>query len=113
MPLARAQDCRRGVCLAFVLAVAGCAGLDDPFQRAGTWQLEHVNDANLAAMVVDQHHLTQGVGDESSPGVLSAAAIRRLLTDRVKPLASTGVGPIGSNAAPPGGGSDSGGAGGL
>ena len=29
---------------------------------------KHVNDANLAATVVDQHDLVQGAGDEASPG---------------------------------------------
>ena len=101
MPPARARDLRRCACLALLLGATGCAGWDDPFQRPGTWQAEGVNEANLAAMVADQSHLVQGVGDEGSPAALSAAAVHRLLTDRVKPLpidqyrpdAATGAGP--------------------
>ncbi len=92
MPLAR--DFRRCACLALLLGAAGCAGWDDPFQRPGTWRAENVNDANLAASVADQQHLVQGVGDEGSPGALSAAAVHRLLTDHVKPLTTPSVGPI-------------------
>ena len=84
---------------------AGCAGMDDPFQREGTWRPEYINDANLAAMVADQQHLVQGVGDDASPGVLSAAAVQRLLTDHVKALPSTSVGPVGATQATPSSGS--------
>jgi hypothetical protein len=84
----------------FVLtaALAGCTGHDDPFQRPGTWHLTYDNDANLAAMVADKHHLVEGVGDPASPGVLSAQAVHRLLTDHVKPLPTTEIGPIGGSA---------------
>jgi hypothetical protein len=80
--------------------------MNDPYQREGTWQPEHVNDANIAAMVANPQHLVQGVGDPESSGELSAAAVRRLLTDKVKPLISTDVGAVNSGQAPtPSGGS--------
>jgi hypothetical protein len=100
MPLNPARGFQQFACLALLLGVAGCAGLDDPFQREGTWRPENLNDANLAAMVANPHHLEQGVGDNASPGVLSAAAVHRLLTDHVKPLPTIGVGPIQDSAAP-------------
>jgi hypothetical protein len=90
-----------------MLGVAGCAGLNDPFQRQGTWRPENLNDANITAMVANPRHLEQGIGDDASPGALSAAAVHRLLTDHVKPLASTGVGPITDQAAPSPSGSPS------
>jgi hypothetical protein len=81
------QHLTRSVGLVLLLGVAGCAGLNDPFQRSGTWRPEYNNDANLAAMVADPRHLVRGVGDPESPGEISAAAVRRLLADKVKPLA--------------------------
>ena len=84
--------------------------MNDPFQRTGTWRAEHVNDDNLAAMVADPRHLVQGVGDDSSPGVLSAAAVRRLLTDHVKPLPATNFGPVGNTQTPASAGGDASGA---
>ncbi len=83
----------RGV-LALTLVLDGCAGAQDPFQREGTWQPTQINDANIAAMVVDKRQLTEGVGDDASPGQLSAQAVARLLTDKVKALPSTEIGPV-------------------
>ena len=71
--------------------LAGCAGLDDPYQRDGTWRPEGLNDANIAAMVAHPNDLVAGVNDPVSPGQLSAAAVRRLLTDKVKPLPNVDV----------------------
>jgi hypothetical protein len=90
MPLNLARSFQRFACLALLFAATSCAGLDDPMQREGTWRAENINDANLAAMVADPHHLEQGVGDDGSPAVLSAAAVHRLLTDQVKPLPAAG-----------------------
>lgn len=84
---------RRAVLLATILALAAC-GYDDPFQRSGTWSAEGLNNRNIAAMVTDPRQLSQGVGDPHSPGVLSNAAIDRLLTDHLKRLPTTLVGPI-------------------
>ena len=72
--------------LGLSLLLAGCAGLDDPYKREGTWSIEHVNDVNLAAQVADPRQLFRGVGEMGTPGALSAAAVRRLLADQVKPL---------------------------
>ena len=94
MPLNPARGLWRFATVALLFGAAGCAGLNDPYQREGTWRPENVNDANIAAMVANPHHLEQGVGDDSSPGVLSAAAVRRLLTDHVKPLPTLSIGPI-------------------
>jgi hypothetical protein len=87
MPHARQLRLTAGLLLLF--AVSGCAGLNDPFKRAGTWYPEHDNDANLTATIANPHDLVQGANDPRSPGELSASAVRRLLADRVKPLATT------------------------
>ena len=105
MPLHPVRNLRRFACLALLFGAAGCAGLNDPFQREGTWQPENLNNANIAAMVANPRHLEYGVGDDTSPGEISAAAVRRLLTDHVKGLSSGSVGPIQAAAAPSGGGS--------
>jgi hypothetical protein len=88
--------------LVLLVMLTGCAGHDDPFNRPGTWRLTYDNDANIAAMAADKHNLVVGVDDPASPGVLSAQAVHRLLTDHVKPLPSTEIGPV-SGASQPGG----------
>jgi hypothetical protein len=90
---------------AMLMTVPGCAGYDDPFQRDGTWHAQNINEANLAAMVSDRRHLAAGVGDDASPGAISAQAVQRLLTDHVKPLPSTQIGPLSSSAQSGSGGS--------
>jgi hypothetical protein len=89
--------------LVLLAALTGC-GHDDPFQREGSWRLTYDNDANIAAMAVDKRHLVVGVDDPASPGVLSAQAVHRLLTDHVKPLPSTEIGPVGGASQPGSGG---------
>lgn len=98
MSLRRTLYLRQCACLALVLGAAGCG---DQFERRGTWNVQNVNEANLAAMVVDKHDLVQGVGDDASPGELSAAAVRRLLTDHVKALPQTSLGNFSQTTASP------------
>jgi hypothetical protein len=83
--------------------LTGCAGHDDPFLREGTWRPTYDNDANLAATVVDKRQLLKGADDPTSPGVLSAQAVHRLLTDHVKPLPSTDISPVGGGQSGGGG----------
>ncbi len=97
-----------------LLPLAGCAGLDDPFQRTGTWRAEGLNDLNIAAMTTHPSDLAWGVDDPVSPGQLSAAAVRRLMTDKVKPLPNTDIGeiqPQGQSQQAPSAGASSGGSG--
>ena len=92
-----ARPCGRSAGLALLFGVAGCAGLNDPFERQGTWRPEHINDANLGRDGGRPAPARAGRRRPESPGELSAAAVRRLLTDHVKPLPSTDVGPIGTS----------------
>ena len=85
---------RHIACLALLSGTTGCACMNDPFACPGTWRPDHVNEANISAMVADPRQLEQGVGTDASPGVLSAAAVHRLLTDHVKPLPNMDVGPL-------------------
>lgn len=103
MPLRHRPALRHGACLALLLGAAGCSDADI-FQREGSWRPEHVNEANLAATVVDKHDLVQGANDDASPSELSAAAVRRLLTNHVKQLPTTTVGPVGQTTNPGGAG---------
>jgi len=94
MPPSAAKLTRRLSSLLFLAALPGCEFHDDPFQRPGTWHVENVNDANLAAMVKDKRQLVMGTGDDASPAVLSAQAVKRLLTDHVKPLPTNQLSPL-------------------
>lgn len=67
------------------LALAGCG---NPYQYPGTWHATGVNAANLAVMVVNKGDLVSGQGRPGSDAVLDDAAITRLYTDKVKPLAT-------------------------
>lgn len=88
-----------------ILTLAGCAV--DPYTRDGVWRPSAVNDTNLRAMVADPRDLQQGVGEPGANGALAAAAVQRLLEDRVRPLPSTNIGGAAGGA----GGGSSGGAG--
>ena len=96
--------------------LVGCdAGLGDPFLRTGTWSPSDVNNTNIAAMVANPSHLKRGVDDPVSPAQLSAAAVDRLLNNRVKPLPTTDIAQVGQSgansgaaAAPEAGGTGSG-----
>ncbi len=97
-----------GIALAGLLA--GCAGLDDPYKRAGTWSPEGVNDRNIAAMLARPSDAAYGVDDPNSPSVLSAQAVRRLLNDKVKKLPETSIGVFQSGTPADTGGGNTGGA---
>ncbi len=72
--------------------VSGCSGVaGDPYARPGTWNIEHVNEANLAAMVVNPGDLQRGHGDGTAIGETAATAIERLRAGRVKSLPYSGV----------------------
>ncbi len=72
--------------LASTLALSACAGMDEPFERPGTWHLDYANDANLRVMVADPSDLLHGKSNGLALGDTSAAAVRRLRQGRVKPL---------------------------
>jgi hypothetical protein len=78
--------------IALVGSLTGCAGLNDPFHRAGTWSPEGLNDRNIAAMLARPSDAAYGVDDPNSPSALSAQAVRRLLNDKVKKLPDTSIG---------------------
>ena len=98
------------IVLGMLVAVSGCAGLVDPYQREGTWSATHVNDDNLRAMVANPVDLQQGTGAKDTPGIEAAVPVTRLREDKVKTLPQsnlvTSVGSAGSG----GQGSGSGGA---
>ncbi len=91
----------RVAAIVLLLPTASCAGLDDPSEQAGSWNPEGLNNANIAAMVANPRDLAWGVNDPVSPGQLSAVAVRRLLTDRTKPLVIEDVGSSGAPPSPP------------
>ncbi len=71
------------------LAVApGCA-VYDPFLREGAWRPSGVNERNLVTMVAVPEELQRGVGSEGAGGELAAAAVERLLTDKLRELPQT------------------------
>ena len=87
--------------------LAGCQNIPDPSYRAGTWKPQHVNDANLEAMVANPADLQHGHGDGTAIGATAASAIERLRAGKVKELPTSGVlqlTPVPTGAAPAGGG---------
>ncbi len=77
-------------------AVAGTALLSgcnstDPLLRDGLWRPTHVNRANLTLEAANPADLVRGTGESTSNGVLAAAAIDRLYTNKVKKLPDSGL----------------------
>ena len=71
------------------LALApGCAAYD-PFLREGAWRPSGVNERNLVTMVAMPEELQRGVGSDGAGGELAAAAVERLLTDKLRQLPQT------------------------
>jgi hypothetical protein len=87
-----------------LFGLAACQHIDDPSNRAGTWKPEHVNDANLVAMVANPADLDHGHGDGGTFGATAAGAIERLRADKVKSLPATGLSEIHVSGASSGGG---------
>jgi hypothetical protein len=77
--------------IACLTGCAGLAGLTDPYQRAGTWNPSHTNEANLRVMVANPADLVHGRGDNLAIGQTAAIAVERLRADKVKPLPDSGV----------------------
>ena len=87
------------LCLLATSALAACSGsIGDPYSRPGTWIPEHNNDSNLRAMVADPADLQRGHGDNIAIGATAAAAVDRLMNDKVKPLPATGVAEVKLNS---------------
>jgi hypothetical protein len=97
--------------MSVLVPIAGCAGMIDPFQRAGTWSATNVNDDNLRAMVVNPVDLQQGVGAKDTPGVEAAVPVTRLRNDNVKSLPESTLSEVGGNAGSGGQGGSGGGGG--
>jgi hypothetical protein len=97
--------------LGVLLAISGCAGLDDPYKRAGTWAPTNINDDNLRAMVVNPVDLQQGAAAKDSLGVTAATAVARYRSDNVKILPDSTLSSVGGSAGSGGQGSTGGGAG--
>ncbi len=93
------------------LLLSGCAGLFNPYQRAGTWRPEQLAASNGKAMAADQRDLVSGVQSSGSVGYEAASAVARLRTDKVRDLPASGISklvPIAFGASPGGGGGSGG-----
>ncbi|NPD69200.1 hypothetical protein HN018_02250 [Lichenicola cladoniae] len=64
------------------LLLGGC----NPFDQPGTWHATGVNQMNLDAEAIDKTDTVAGHGTPGSDGILDAAAVLRLHTDKTKPL---------------------------
>lgn len=84
---------------AALLAASGCAGLNDPFERPGTWTPRGANDANLRAMIANPADLERGEGDPRGRGRQASNAIERLEDDKVNPLPDVRASNVGRSGA--------------
>jgi hypothetical protein len=97
--------------LGVLASLGGCAGLADPYQRAGTWAPTDVNADNLRAMVVNPIDLQQGKGPPDTIGIGATTAVTRYRTDTVKELPTSTLSTVGGQSGT--GGQSGGGAGGA
>ncbi len=76
-----------------LLAAIGLAGCDaiDPLHRAGLWQPNGANGADLALQVANPADLVRGTGATTTDGQVAAAAVARLREDKVKKLPASDV----------------------
>jgi hypothetical protein len=74
-----------------VLALAGCGPDYDPLTRGGVYHVEHINRTNLVLSAAYPGDLVRGTGSPVNNGVLAAAAIDRLETNKVKKLPDAGL----------------------
>ena len=95
--------------LILLVLLGGCEATD-PFTRPGAWRPLNANEANLRVHVADPATLQRGRDDPRADGQAMAAAVTRYRTDRVRPLAASGVsriqatGPAGAPASAASGG---------
>jgi type IV pilus biogenesis protein CpaD/CtpE len=73
--------------------LAGCAQTD-PIRREGVWTPTHVNRADITLMAANPADLVRGTGETTSSGVMAAAAIDRLYTNKLKKLPDSGLAQI-------------------
>jgi type IV pilus biogenesis protein CpaD/CtpE len=73
--------------------LAGCAQTD-PLTREGVWRPTHVNRADITLMAANPADLVRGTGETTSSGVMAAAAIDRLYTNKLKKLPDSGLSQI-------------------
>ena len=102
---------RHATAMLLLIAIMGCSAID-PYTREGVWRPRGANDANLRLHVANPQMLDRGVDDPRSDGQMTAAAIQRLRTNRVHPLAAASVARLqatGTAGAAPSGGTGDGG----
>ncbi len=87
-------------CLAVppALLLTGCQYYTDPLTNPDLWHADHANRANLTMQVANPADLVRGSAASTSNGQLAAAAVDRLLTEKVKALPQSDVANIGSGA---------------
>jgi type IV pilus biogenesis protein CpaD/CtpE len=88
----------RAVASAVLALLSNCAGLE-PYDRPNVWRATGINDSNLAAMAVRPADLARGRGTGPTDGQVVAAAVDRLRSGRVKPLADGAAGGASSGVA--------------
>jgi hypothetical protein len=79
--------------MAALLALAGC-DTNDPLLRDGAWQPQHVSRTNLTLSAAYPADLVRGSGTAHTDGVLAAAAVDRLHTNKVKKMLDSGLSDI-------------------
>ena len=89
-------------------SLGGCA-ITDPYDRPGLWRPMGSNDLNRELQVARPTDLVQGRGTTDSDGQTAAAAVDRVLHDRVKTLPDSDISSVGGS----GGGGGGGGGGGA
>jgi hypothetical protein len=78
--------------------LGGCAGLKDPYQRAGTYAPTGVNDDNLRLMAVNPVDLQQGKGPPDTTGTSAVAPVTRYRTDNIKQLPDSTISSVAGSA---------------
>ena len=83
-----------------VLALSGCAGAFDPFQRPGNWAATGAANETIAQQAANKGDLIQGQSEPGTNGVVAVGGVEKALSNGTAAGLQTTI-----TATAPGGGS--------
>ena len=60
-----------------ILALSGCAGAFDPYQRPGTWSLTGASNETIAQQVANKADLISGQSEAGANGVVAVGGVEK------------------------------------
>jgi hypothetical protein len=64
-----------------LLALGGCQGAFDPFQRPGTWSATNASNETIAQQVANKGDLIRGQSEPGANGIVAVGGVEKALTN--------------------------------